>query len=52
MKKKKSSSQPFKKKSSSQPFKKKALILGIVLAVVIIGGSAIAFLPMPQKNQD
>jgi protein-disulfide isomerase len=50
MKKKKSSSQPFKKKSSSQPFKKKALILGIVLAVVIIGGSAIAFLPMPQNN--
>ena len=39
-----------KKKSSSQPFKKKALILGIVLAVVIIGGSAIAFLPMPQNN--
>jgi protein-disulfide isomerase len=39
-----------KKKSSSQSFKKKALILGIVLAVVIIGGSAIAFLPMPQNN--
>jgi protein-disulfide isomerase len=39
-----------KKKSSSQPFKKKALILGIVLSVVIIGGSAIAFLPMPQNN--
>ena len=52
MKKKKSSSQPFKKKSSSQPFKKKSLILGIVLAVVIIGGSAIAFLPMPQNKYD
>jgi len=39
-----------KKKSSPRRFNKKAIVVGVVLAVVIIGGSAIAFLPVPQNN--
>jgi protein-disulfide isomerase len=39
-----------KKKSSPRRFNKKAIVVGVVLAVVIIGGSAIAFLPVPQDN--
>ena len=40
-----------KKKSRSGKINKKAVILGIVLAVVIIGGSATAFLSMGQSNR-
>jgi protein-disulfide isomerase len=39
-----------KKKSSPRRVNKKAIVVGVVLAVVIIGGSAIAFLPAPQNN--
>ena len=28
----------------------KAIVVGVVLAVVIVGSSAIAFLPVPQNN--
>ncbi|MGB8448849.1 MAG: thioredoxin domain-containing protein, partial [Nitrososphaeraceae archaeon] len=41
-----------KKKSRSGKINKKAVILGIVLAVVIIGGSATAFLSMGQNNSN
>ena len=40
-----------KKKSRSGKINKKAVILGVVLAVVIIGGSATAFLSMGQSNR-
>jgi len=39
-----------KKKTSPKRLNKKAIVVGVVLAVVIIGGSAIAFLPMSQNN--
>jgi protein-disulfide isomerase len=39
-----------KKKSRSGKINKKAVILGVVLAVVIIGGSVTAFLSMGQSN--
>jgi protein-disulfide isomerase len=39
-----------KKKTSPKRLNKKAIVVGVVLAVVIIGGSAIAFLPVPQNN--
>jgi hypothetical protein len=39
-----------KKKTSPKRFNKKAIVVGVVLAVVIVGGSAIAFLPLPQNN--
>jgi protein-disulfide isomerase len=38
-----------KKKTSPKRFNKKAIVVGVVLAVVI-GGSAIAFLPVSQNN--
>jgi len=41
-----------KKKSRSGKINKKAVILGIVLALVIIGGSATAFLSMGQNNSN
>ena len=39
-----------KKKSSPRRVNKKAIVVGVVLAIVIIGGSAIAFLPVPQDS--
>ena len=39
------------KKSRSGKINKKAVILGVVLAVVILGGSATAFLSMGQSNR-
>ena len=39
-----------KRKSRSGKINKKAVILGVVLAVVLIGGSATAFLSMGQSN--
>jgi protein-disulfide isomerase len=39
-----------KKKSSPRRVSKKAIVVGVVLAIVIIGGSAIAFLPVPQDS--
>ncbi|MGA8915339.1 MAG: thioredoxin domain-containing protein [Nitrososphaeraceae archaeon] len=39
-----------KKKTSPKRLNKKAIVVGVVLAVVIIGGSAIAFLPASQNN--
>jgi protein-disulfide isomerase len=41
-----------KKKSRPGKMNKKALIVGVVLAVVIIGGSATAFLSMGQNNSN
>ena len=41
-----------KKKSRSGKINKKAVILGVVLAVVILGGSATAFLSMGQNNSN
>ena len=39
-----------KRKSRSGKINKKAVILGVILAVVLIGGSATAFLSMGQSN--
>ncbi len=39
-----------KQKSPPRRVNKKAIVVGVILAVIIIGGSAIAFLPVLQNN--